>query len=454
MWGLFAADEFGDAVRDKLAQVKAEGKDPGLYLATLIKNVEGEKDVDYYSMADAGEDALMQRVLSHPDLYRAHFVATLEPATSPASVPVNIVNADEEEISPETHATLSGANRKVGETIRQMDDVLFAQRRRIIDLLYEAKRVLGMDLPRIKVRIVDYTTNNTMGLCHIDKDYITVSAKLFDWSEDTLRHIVWHELAHAWFNAKHDDTDPLMATQYTAVPKEQLEKSLRKIAGLSASLHTDAAKYGGREVPLGKPMKGDVKKFKVFVKDPQTGNIKKVNFGDPNMEIKRDNPKRRKNFRSRHNCANPGPRTKARYWSCRMWSKKPVSKIVSSVNELEAEIREAKLELLSTTEWMTRALTAQERDELKYLRKLYREHVITPQQQDRFNDLNRKILNLKLKEDAAFFLKEKARQRDWVEGLPPERKEEYRRRQAEAMRRHLEKKRQEQPAVPKEGNPE
>lgn len=92
----------------------------------------------------------------------------------------------------------------------------------------------------------------------------------------------------------------------------------------------DAAKYKGREVPLGKPMKGDVKKFKVYVKDPKTGNIKKVNFGDPNMEIKRDDPKRRKNFRSRHNCANPGPRTKARYWSCRMWSKKPVSKIVSS----------------------------------------------------------------------------------------------------------------------------
>jgi hypothetical protein len=81
----------------------------------------------------------------------------------------------------------------------------------------------------------------------------------------------------------------------------------------------DEAKYQGREVPLGKPMAGDVKKSKVYVKDPSTGNIKKVNFGDPNMRIKKSIPGRRKSFRARHNCANPGPRTKARYWSCRAW---------------------------------------------------------------------------------------------------------------------------------------
>ena len=79
------------------------------------------------------------------------------------------------------------------------------------------------------------------------------------------------------------------------------------------------AEYHGRKVPLGKPMRGDVKKFKVFVKDPSSGNIKKVNFGDPNMRIKKSNPARRKSFRARHNCDNPGPRTKARYWSCRKW---------------------------------------------------------------------------------------------------------------------------------------
>jgi len=81
----------------------------------------------------------------------------------------------------------------------------------------------------------------------------------------------------------------------------------------------EEAEYRGRKVPLGKPMQGDVKKFKVYVRDPKTKNIKKVNFGDPNMRIKKSNPKRRKSFRARHNCDNPGPKTKARYWSCRKW---------------------------------------------------------------------------------------------------------------------------------------
>ena len=81
----------------------------------------------------------------------------------------------------------------------------------------------------------------------------------------------------------------------------------------------DEAEYQGRNVPLGKPMRGDVAKSKVYVRDPKTGNVKKVNFGDPNMKIKKSNPARRKSFRARHNCDNPGPRTKARYWSCRAW---------------------------------------------------------------------------------------------------------------------------------------
>lgn len=78
------------------------------------------------------------------------------------------------------------------------------------------------------------------------------------------------------------------------------------------------AEYQGRKVPLNKPMRGDVKKFKVYVKN-EKGNVIKVNFGDPNMRIKKSNPARRKSFRARHNCDNPGPKTKARYWSCRAW---------------------------------------------------------------------------------------------------------------------------------------
>ena len=78
------------------------------------------------------------------------------------------------------------------------------------------------------------------------------------------------------------------------------------------------AEYRGRKVKLNKPMQGDVKKFKVYVKNPK-GNVVKVNFGDPNMRIKKSNPARRRSFRARHNCDNPGPKHKARYWSCRKW---------------------------------------------------------------------------------------------------------------------------------------
>jgi len=80
----------------------------------------------------------------------------------------------------------------------------------------------------------------------------------------------------------------------------------------------EEAEYQGRTVKLNKPMRGDVKKFKVYVKNPK-GNIVKVNFGDPDMRIKKSNPARRKSFRARHNCDSPGPKHKARYWSCRKW---------------------------------------------------------------------------------------------------------------------------------------
>ena len=125
--------------------------------------------------------------------------------------------------------------------------------------------------------------------------------------------------------------DPLLKALPDATKKEivsQLEKMKNiikhkdgdyiNVDGLNED-QLEEAEYRGRKVTLNKPMRGDVKKFKVFVKDPKTGNVKKVNFGDPNMRIKKSNPKRRKSFRARHNCDNPGPKTKARYWSCRKW---------------------------------------------------------------------------------------------------------------------------------------
>lgn len=94
----------------------------------------------------------------------------------------------------------------------------------------------------------------------------------------------------------------------------------------------DEAEYKGKSVPLSKPIRtspSEGGKFKVYVKDPKTGNIKMVRFGDTTgLSIKRDDPKRRKNYRARHHCENPGPRTKANYWSCKFWASTPVSKLL------------------------------------------------------------------------------------------------------------------------------
>ena len=107
-------------------------------------------------------------------------------------------------------------------------------------------------------------------------------------------------------------TAPIVDVQEDSVTVDLDEKGMAFIDALEAE-------YRGRKVKLGKPTRGDVKKFKVYVRDPKTKNIKKVNFGDPNMRIKKSSPARRRSFRARHNCDNPGPRTKARYWSCRKW---------------------------------------------------------------------------------------------------------------------------------------
>jgi hypothetical protein len=129
--------------------------------------------------------------------------------------------------------------------------------------------------------------------------------------------------AKCWTGYKKQGTKIKGGVRVNNCVKEQLEEtydgdSFYEAYGEIAET-LEEAEYQGRKVALGKPMRGDVKKFKVYVKDPKTGNVKKVNFGDPNMKIKKSNPARRKSFRARHNCANPGPRTKARYWSCRKW---------------------------------------------------------------------------------------------------------------------------------------
>lgn len=98
--------------------------------------------------------------------------------------------------------------------------------------------------------------------------------------------------------------------------------------------------YQGRKVPLNKPLPGDVKKYKVFVKN-KDGRVVKVNFGDPNAEIKRDDPERRKNFRARHNCdSDPKAKDKTtpKYWACRFWEGgKTVSDMLDSTKRPKKE---------------------------------------------------------------------------------------------------------------------
>ena len=114
--------------------------------------------------------------------------------------------------------------------------------------------------------------------------------------------------------------------EYDVENYEDLKEFVRFLKNMKEDI--TEAEYQGREVKLNKPMRGDVKKFKVYVKNPK-GNVVKVNFGhggtsakkagEETMRIKKDNPERRASFRARHNCDNPGPRTGARYWSCKAW---------------------------------------------------------------------------------------------------------------------------------------
>lgn len=115
--------------------------------------------------------------------------------------------------------------------------------------------------------------------------------------------------------AAYQYTDPKTGEMFTYKRKGAYKKDGRTLRYVGK-----AAKYQGKTVKLGKPFRtpSGPKKMSVYVKN-EKGNVVKVNFGDPNMKNKKSDPGRRKNFRARHNCDNPGPRWKARYWSCRAW---------------------------------------------------------------------------------------------------------------------------------------
>lgn len=230
----------------------------------------------------------------------------------------NCVKVNENDMDEEEEELYYDAINHMGNLYHALTDGKFTQAAAYLSELGMLYQEAGVYLPDA----IDMITNRRTKM-HIERIY----GLLDDNKDDVIRGILTmiktgNESATsvtnlisvlAEFGAEWPELDTLEAAVIKALPDR-----------------IDEAEYQGRKVQLGKPMRGDVRKYKVFVKDPKTGNIKKVNFGDPNMEIKRDDPKRRASFRARHGCGTPraSDRTKAAYWSCRMWSKKPVSKIL------------------------------------------------------------------------------------------------------------------------------
>jgi len=156
------------------------------------------------------------------------------------------------------------------------------------------------------------------------KDLINEEMQKLDEKSKGLWHNIHAKKKRGEKPAKPGDKDypkTLDIEEYDVVNEEDYKDFVsymkENFDGLSEST-LEEAEYQGRDVKLGKPMQGDVKKFKVYVKNPK-GNVVKVNFGQKGMNIKKDNPGARKSFRARHKCDQDKPRTSAGYWSCRKW---------------------------------------------------------------------------------------------------------------------------------------
>jgi hypothetical protein len=174
-----------------------------------------------------------------------------------------------------------------------------------------------------------------MGFEHILSEGIQCEAELENDSvtEGAVKHMMHkdaEQMSRAEFVDKYgEENGEFWDNIMGEIDEDQGAGEVMVKAADEAPVDTMEAEYQGRSVTLNKPTRGDQKKFKVYVRDPKTGNVKKVNFGhggktakrlgQKTMKIKKSNPARRKSFRARHNCANPGPKTKARYWSCRAW---------------------------------------------------------------------------------------------------------------------------------------
>ena len=191
-------------------------------------------------------------------------------------------------------------------------------------------QLVPLDLPMLEEVLL--TENNIAELDKIKKEIEALMPSL-SWIDDVTVSSYSGDL---YIDLDYE-LDPQETKQLSQLASKYNMNLMRKSSGKNASLvkrrvppknedeELNEAEYQGRKVQLGKPMQGDIKKFKVYVKNDK-GKVVKVNFGfggtsakGKRMSIKVKNPKRRAAFRARHNCKNPGPRWKARYWSCKAW---------------------------------------------------------------------------------------------------------------------------------------
>jgi len=185
----------------------------------------------------------------------------------------------------------------------------------------KGKTLYGKDLVNYFVKRFKYSTRDATAVANKLKDVGFKVPKVLPFDE-SVNEACWVGYKQVGMKKKGNKMVP------NCVAEVYWENSLGESCGYTFELDKDIslreAEYQGRKVKLGKIMQGDAKKFKVYVKNPK-GNVVKVNFGQGGdakggtMRIRKSNPKARKAFRARHNCDNPGPRHKARYWSCRKW---------------------------------------------------------------------------------------------------------------------------------------
>lgn len=224
----------------------------------------------------------------------------------------NCIPINEEEVSPEHQREMVVG---IAEIVRGVKDI------------NNRKELAKKQIKQLKAEGIEFDVKEFLSLCGFKSSIKEESNP----SEETVKcnNCGWEweikdggKDPYVCHKCGHDNSDEIDEYDVETIQEFQdFKQFIREYATLLTEASCNClteAEYHGRKVQLGKPMQGDVKKFKVFVKNP-AGKVVKVNFGQKGMVIKKNNPKRRKSFRARMHCDNPGPRTKANYWSCRKW---------------------------------------------------------------------------------------------------------------------------------------